>query len=280
MRVEVNLLGTLEATVAGVSIVPSATKPSQCLALLAINAGHIVTAATLIDELWGQHAPRRALSTLQTYIMQVRRRLQNAIDDNGQRTPKDILITKRVGYALEVEPDDVDAVRYERLAAAGRRAANDGDYLTASRKLAGALELWRGPALVDVPTGPQLGIEATRLEESRLSDLGLRIEADLRLGRHHQLLSELATLCARHRLVENFWAQYMLALYRSGRQWRALQVYREIRDTLVEQLGIEPTPRLQRLHHAMLSGDSALDEVSDGRGPVWAPDSRQVVALS
>ncbi len=287
MQVEINVLGPFEATVSGVSVVPTAAKPSQLLALLALNAGHIVTVSWLMDEIWDQNCPRRATSTLQTYILQLRRRLTLALADNGRRTSKDILVTKRAGYVLEIDPEQVDAVRYERLAALGRRAINEGDYEKASGMLHDALSLWRGPALVDLVRGPQLEIESVRLEASRLTDLELRIDADLRLGRHHQLLGELATLCARHPMLETFCAQYMLALYRSGRQWRALEVYRGMRDTIVDQLGIDPSPRLRRLHHGMLAGDYALDDpnfVTSGWVPGQAQDpvpltSRQVAAV-
>jgi DNA-binding SARP family transcriptional activator len=108
--------------------------------------------------------------------------------------------------------------------------------------------------LADVPAGPLLGIEAVRLEENRLGDLHLRIEADLRLGRHHQLLGELATLCARHPLLENFCAQHMVALCRCGRQSDALEAYRRLRAEMVGQLGVEPSPRVRNLHQSILCG--------------------------
>jgi DNA-binding SARP family transcriptional activator len=260
MRVEIKVLGPLEVSVGGVSIVPTASKPSQLLAMLALNAGHVVTLATLTDEIWDYQPPRSGVPTLHTYILKLRKKLQSALAMEGGVSSKDILTTRRAGYLLNLEPNDVDAVRYDRLSMAGRRAVNEGDHERASKTLGEALRLWRGPALADVATGPQLTIEAMRLEENRLGDLHLRIEADLRLGRHHQLLGELATLCARHPLLENFCAQHMVALYRSGRQSQALEAFRRLRSSLVEQLGVEPSPRLRQLHHGLLSGQAVIDD--------------------
>ena len=260
MRVEIKVLGPLEVSVGGISIVPTASKPSQLLAMLALNAGHVVTLAALSDEIWGYRPPRSGVPTLHTYILKLRRKLQDALVGKGDVTSKDILITRRSGYLLNVEPTDVDAVCYDRLSAEGRRAVNEGDHDRASATLGEALRLWRGSSLSDVPVGPQLAIEAMRLEENRLGDLHLRIEADLRLGRHHQLLGELATLCARHPLLENFCAQHMVALYRSGRQIQALEAYRRLRSSMVAQLGVEPAPRVRQLHHGILTGQPVIDD--------------------
>ncbi len=262
MRTEIRVLGPLEVSVGGVSIVPTASKPSQLLAMLALNAGHVVTVSALTEEIWDCQPPRSGVPTLHTYILKLRRKLEKALAGQGDVTSKDILITRRGGYLLDVEPADVDAVRYDQLSAAGRQAVNDGDHETASRTLGAALRLWRGHALADVPTGPLLAIEAMRLEENRLGDLHLRIEADLRLGRHHQLLGELATLCARHPLLENFCAQQMVALYRSGRQSQALEAYRRLRTDMMEQLAVEPSPRVRQLQRAILTGHAVMDDLN------------------
>jgi SARP family transcriptional regulator, regulator of embCAB operon len=277
MRVEIKVLGPLEVSVAGNSIVPTASKPSQMLAMLALNAGHVVTVNALTEELWECQPPPSGVQTLQTYVVKLRKKLQDALTDSAGVSAKDILNTRRAGYLLDVEPDDVDAVRYERLSAVGRRAVNDGDHLKASETLAEALNLWRGPALADITTGPVLSIEAMRLEENRLGDLYLRMESDLCLGRHHQLLGELATLCAKHPLMENFCAQHMVALYRSGRQCQALEAYRRLRTTMVDELGVEPSPRMRRLHAAILDGTTSVEgpehvpePVVDGAGRLMA----------
>lgn len=261
MQVEIGVLGPLEVSVGGVSIVPTASKPSQLLAMLALNAGTVVTVRALAEEMWGARPPRSGVQTLQTYILKLRRMLQRALADHEDVSSKDILITRRSGYLLAVEPGDVDAMRYDRLSAAGRQAVNEGKHEAASDMLSQALRMWRGSALDDVSTGPLLTIEAVRLEENRLGDLYLRIAADLQLGRHHQVLGELATLCAQHPLLENFCAQHMVALYRSGRQSEALDAFRRLRTEMVEQLGVEPSPRVQNLHQAILSGYAVADEL-------------------
>lgn len=268
MRVEVNVLGPFEVSVDGVSIVPSASKPRRLLAMLAFNAGRAVSTSALIEELWGQSPPPSALATLQTYVLQLRRRVSDALAGHGAGSSKDVLVTTPAGYLLDVGAGAVDAVRYDVLAAEGHRAINDGDDKEAARALGAALALWRGPVLTGIPLGSQLAIEATRLEQSRLSDLDLRIDAELRLGRHQQLIGELSTLCARYPMVENFCVHYMLALYRSGRQWQALQVYRDQRTLLISQLGIEPSRRLRAVHQAILKADPAIE------GPAAFSDRR------
>ncbi|MPZ83093.1 MAG: hypothetical protein GEV28_22955 [Actinophytocola sp.] len=260
MRVEINVLGPLKVSVAGVSIVPTASKPCHLLAMLALNAGRVVTVAALAEEIWGYQPPRSGVPTLHTYILKLRRRLQDALDGQDDKAAKDLLVTRRSGYLLNVEPEAVDAVKYDRLSAEGRRAVNDGDYEKTSQRLSEALGLWRGPALADVTIGPQLAIDVMRLNENRLGDLHLRIDADLRLGRHHQLLGELATLCAQHPLLENFCALQMVALYRSGRRSQAQAAYRHLRADMVDQLGVEPSPRLRQLHHAIVIGHAAVDD--------------------
>jgi SARP family transcriptional regulator, regulator of embCAB operon len=262
MRTEIKVLGPMVASVCGQSIVPTAGKPSQVLAILALNAGRVVTVSALCEEIWDYQPPRSSVPTLHTYILKLRRKLDDALAaSDGAVCAKDILVTRRAGYQLNVAPEDVDAACYDQLSAAGRHAVNEGDHETASRMLGAALRLWRGPALADVPTGPQLAIEAMRLEENRLGDLHLRIEADLKLGRHHQLLGELATLCARHPMLENFCVQHMIALCRSGRQSEALAAYRRLRAGMVEQLGVEPSRRVQYVHHAILTGQPISDDL-------------------
>ena len=252
---EIKVLGPLEAHENGRSVVPTAAKPRQILALLALEAGQVVPVPTLIEELWRLEPPRSALTTLQTYILHLRRQIDAALGPAGGA--KDLLATRHNGYQLNVE-GGVDVHKYERLTAAGTRAAERGDHEAASRLLRSALEVWRGPALVDVQAGLRLGIEVIRLEESKLSVLELCIDADLRLGRHYPLLSELAKLNASYPMHENLCAQFMIALYRSGRQWRALDVFRNLRDTLVDELGVEPSARLQLLQRAILRSDPSL----------------------
>jgi DNA-binding SARP family transcriptional activator len=259
MRIDINMLGPLQATLCDTDIVPSAPKQRQVLALLTVNANQLVTPSVMIDEVWDGNPPGAPLTTLQTYILHLRRLLNHALVDD-EHSAKDVLLTGHGGYTLTISPDRIDTGRYEQLVATGRRAVGLADYESASRILAEALNIWRGRVFVDVATGPQLQVERTRLEESRLSALDLRIDADLRLGRHRLLLDELAALCLRHPWFENFHAHYMLALHRSGLPSRALEVYRRFSHTVVRQLGVDPSRHLRKLHHAILSGDPVVDD--------------------
>jgi SARP family transcriptional regulator, regulator of embCAB operon len=256
---EVKVLGPLEARENGRSILLTASKPRQILALLAMSAGELVTVSELVEELWGLNAPRSAIQSVQTYILRLRQGIEAALPTGGVAVAKDVLVTRPCGYALDIAPQAVDVHGYQELAAAGERAMEANDYQAASRLFGSALSRWRGPALVDVRVGPRLGIEVARLEQSRLGVLESRIDADLGLGRHRQLLSELAELTTRYPMHEKLCAQYMTALYVSGCKWRALEVFRTLRQNLVEELGVEPSVHVQRLQRAILNCDEELD---------------------
>lgn len=252
------VLGPLAIDHNGTSIVPTAGKPRQILALLALRAGRTVPVASLIEEVWAEAVPRSAATTLQTYILQLRRMIAVAYDRPGDRCPKDILATTYGGYRLAVDAEHSDQRVYEELVRQGTRAQEAGDAEKASDLLRRALALWRGPALADVPVGPLLQLEILGLEEARLQALEQRIAADLSLGRYGPLIAELRVLTARHPLNENFCADLMTALYNSGSPWRALDEFRRLRTSLREELGVEPTDRLQRLHQAVLNGAPQL----------------------
>ncbi|WP_035847287.1 AfsR/SARP family transcriptional regulator [Kitasatospora azatica] len=256
---DIRVLGPLSAEIDGVSFVPSAGKPRQLLSLLALNANQVLPVPTLMEEIWGTEMPPSALTTLQTYILQLRRLIGAALGPDSPIDPKQVLVTRHGGYLLQVPPEAVDAYRYERLIAAGNDALDQGDDVSGSARLREAMATWRGSALVDVKIGPLLEIELVRLEESRLVALEQRIDAELRMGRHAELLTELTTLIARHPLHEGLHAQYMTALYRAGRQVRALEVYQGLRGRLVEELGLEPSTRIRQLHRAILGADPGLD---------------------
>lgn len=255
----VELLGPLHVELNGASAVPTAVKPKQIMALLALNPGRVVPVPTLMEEIWGTKPPQTAVTTLQTYILKLRRKLSSAAGPEQGAYVKDLLVTRHGGYALQIRPENVDLHGFERLSAEGRRAFARGDYETASRSFDRVLRMWNGPALVDVASGPFLSIEAMRLEESKLSCLGLRMESDLRMGRHAERTAELLDLAARYPLDEQWHFQAMLALYRSGRQARALDVYNRLRARLVEELGVEPSPRLRHLHQSILKVSPELD---------------------
>ncbi|MEU8674462.1 AfsR/SARP family transcriptional regulator [Streptomyces sp. NPDC048560] len=252
---EIKVLGPLDVRLDGTSVVPSAGKPRQILALLALRAGRIVPVPVLMEEIWGDRIPRSAQTTLQTYILQLRRRISAARPDARRPTAKDVLTTRFGGYQLSEPVVSSDVVDFQRLTAEGSSALERGEAGRAAELLGRALGLWQGPALVDVPTGPLLDTEILGIEEGRARALELRVEADLRLGRHADLIGELRMLVARHPLHESFHAQLMIALCRSGHNWRALEVYQQLRATLVGELGVEPSGRIQRLHQEVLSGD-------------------------
>lgn len=256
-QINVRLLGPLSAHLDHRQIAPSAAKQRQILALLALNTGRVVTVSTLVEELWGDYPPRSSATTLQTYILQLRNRLAAAsLGESGARA---VLSTRHGGYMLEETACETDVDEFDCLSAAGRTAAEIGDHRAASEQLGRALSLWRGPALVDVQLGRVLELEATSLEETRLGVLERRIEVDLALGRHTDLLGELTLLAARNPMNENFCALLITALYRSGHAARALKAFQRVRTVLRDELGIEPCPRLRRLQQAILSRDPALE---------------------
>lgn len=246
------MLGPLAAHLRHRPVVPSAAKQRQVLVLLALNAGTVVTTQTLVEELWGDNPPRSYATTVQTYILQLRTKLTQAAD--GARA-RQLLATRHRGYEIEKQSCRTDVADFERLVRSGRRAAEAGDPAAASALLGSALALWRGAALVDVPAGSILRAEVDSLEETRLAVLGRRIEADLALHRHTDLLGELTMLVARNPMNESFCAMLMLAYHRSGRPGCAIDAFRRIATDLRRELGVEPGPRLQLLHRAILSGD-------------------------
>jgi WD40 repeat protein/DNA-binding SARP family transcriptional activator len=224
-------------------------KPRAVLAVLLLHANEPVSADRLAAALWGQDAPAGAVKTVQVHIS----RLRKALGD------PDAVTTTPAGYRLRVRPGELDAERFAHGVAEGRRALEAGDPERAGLAFREALELWRGRPLAELEFEPFAQAEIARLEEQRLAALEALVEADLAAGRHGPLVSELRELLAEHPTRERLAAQLMLALYRSGRQSEALEVYREARRVLVEEAGIEPGPELQRLHEAILDQEPSLD---------------------
>lgn len=271
---DIGVLGALAVRQNGISITPTAPKPRQVLALLALHADKVVPVSVLTEELWAGTPPRSARTTLQTYVLQLRELIAAALEDGGasgeeQLSAKDVLVTSPGGYMLNSEGGTSDVREFERLAGLGYRAMDAEDYRGAAQQLRAALDLWSGSALTDVHAGTHLETEIRRLEESRLCALDQRIEADLHLGRHRELLSELTVLVSRYRTHENLHAQFMLALHRSGRRGDALEVYQRLRGTLVGDLGLEPSEGLRRLQHSVL--------MSNAEQPSEADDSQSLV---
>lgn len=230
-------------------LTPLAPKLREVLALLLLRHNQIVPMNALIDELWGENPPRSAQSTLQTYVYKLRKIFHAASGAVDGFT----LITKPAGYRVAIAPESIDAYRFEQLVKHGHSAAEDGDPRQAARSLAEALALWRGPALADVDTGELLSAYVTGLNENRVRALELRIQADMRLGRHRELISELRELTSGFPLHEGFHAQLMLALHRAGRRPEALEVYQSVRAKLIDELGIEPGLGLREIQQMILA---------------------------
>ncbi|MFD7490916.1 BTAD domain-containing putative transcriptional regulator [Streptomyces sp. NPDC059832] len=255
---DIEVLGTLAVRENGISITPTAAKPRQVLALLALHSDQVVPVSALIEELWAGAPPRSARTTLQTYVLQLRALIATALEqgpadgESDRGTAKDVLVTLPGGYLLNSGGGTSDVREFDRLAGMGYRAMDGGDFPGAARQLREALSLWSGPAFADVHGGIQLDMETQRLEETRLCALDQRIEADLRIGRHRELLAELTVLVSRYRTHENLHGQFMLALHRSGRRGEALDVYQRLRTTLVRELGLEPSAALRRLQRSIL----------------------------
>lgn len=217
------------------------------LSILLAARGRVVGTDRLIDELWADRPPRAATSTIQGYVMRLRRRLAAA----GRAE----LLTRGRGYELVVDDVQVDAAVFERHLTAGRRLIADGDLESAVVRLSTGLDLWRGPALADVPRCPTVEAEALRLDQARLSALEVCIGAQLDLGRHAGVVDELHRLAHEHPLREKLWAQLIVALYRCGRRAEALDAYHRIRVRLVDELALEPGPELRDLQSAVLADD-------------------------
>jgi DNA-binding SARP family transcriptional activator len=241
---EFRILGPVEAVDEAGPVTIGGQKQRALLGLLLLHAGEAVATDRIVDELWGEQPPKTATTSLQNFVSQLRRLLG-----------PDVLVTKPPGYLLRVEPDGLDAARFERLLTEARRAEPD----ERARKLRDALALWRGPPLADLAYETFAQGEIRRLEELRLDALEERIDADLELGQAGELVGELETLVEQHRTRERLRGQLMLALYRSGRQAEALQAYLDARRALVDELGIEPSPALQQLYRSILRQETALE---------------------
>ncbi|UGQ11792.1 AfsR/SARP family transcriptional regulator [Yinghuangia sp. ASG 101] len=253
------ILGPLLMEGADRASVPRAPKQRQLLALLLLNANEVVSTDACIEELWDERPPRSARSTLQTYVLLLRRALRRATPHPNTGVARQKLETRERGYLLNVDTGELDLDEFECRVLSGRAALARGDDAEASAQLRAALGMWRGEPLADIFAGPILRAHLVRLEEHRFDIREECVEADLRLGRHHELLSELRGLVARHPANENLAAQMMLALYRSGRQAQALETFADLRRVLDEELGLEPSPRMRLLHQAVLTYDARLD---------------------
>jgi DNA-binding SARP family transcriptional activator len=245
------LVGALEVRHDGVPVPVAAAKQRVLIAVLALAAGEPVTVERLIACLWGDQPPLTARNTLQNYVLRLRRTL--AVD--AEPGP---LVSSPAGYRLDVDTDTVDVHRFRSLLRSAQSTALTGDLASAAALLDEALGLWRGEPLADVPSEVLHREVVPGLVEQRLAALEQRIDLDLDLGRHRELVTELVALTTEHPLRERIWAQLMLALYRSGRPAEALDAYRQAGKVLAEELGIDPGPELHTLHQAVLTNDATL----------------------
>jgi DNA-binding SARP family transcriptional activator len=249
-EIEFCLLGPLEVRCGGVVAAVRPGRQRAVLAGLLLNAGQIVPVDMLAEVLWGRASPPSARVAVQNYVMRLRRSLGEA----GRAR----ISTQPGGYLIRVQADELDLSRFEALLAAARGAAQRGCWQEAATQAGAALSLWRGEPLADVESDMLAQREAPRLAELRLQAVETRIGADLHLGRHAEVVVELQRLADAHPLREHLCALLLLALYRSGRQGEALAAYRQARQVLVGELGIEPGPELRELHQQILAADQAL----------------------
>jgi predicted ATPase/DNA-binding SARP family transcriptional activator len=254
------ILGPLEVLVDGVPLDLGGPRHRILLATLLVYAGKVVSADRMIEALWGETPPASAASMLHVRVSELRKALRPA----GEAAD---ILTRGSGYVLRVDGDDIDAERFRRLVVTGRQVGSGGDHESASARLRDALSLWRGPALADVADRPFARAEIARLDALRVQALEDRVEADLAVGRHEELVVELTGLVNEQPLRERLHGQLMLALYRAGRQGEALEAFQAARTVLVERLGIEPGNELQRLQAAILRHDPALDQPRAASAP-------------
>ena len=241
------ILGPLEVCDGDRVVALGGARCRAVLAVLVVSANRPVSVGRLIDEVWGDPSPASAGNVVQGHVSDLRRALgRDAIETRGD------------AYVLHVERAGRDVDRFEQLASSGSELLRDGRPQEASASFAEALALWRGPALGDIAEGGLLVAEALRLDEMRLHAVERRIEAELECGHHAELVGELRALVAEHPLREPLRAHLAVALYRAGRPVEALDVLRDARRSLADELGLDPGPRLQELERAILQHDPAL----------------------
>ena len=258
----IRILGPLEVRFCGDAIALGGAKQRAVLALLALHADEIVPIERLIDELWHDDPPRSAAHSLEAYVSRLRQLLE----------PAGLHVRRHgVGYALVLGDASLDARSFARLHDESAQAAAAGDDVRASSLASAALALWRGAVLADVPLGRWASVEAERLEERRLLVFEQRVEAELRLGRHEDLVAELQAVARHHPYRERLVGLTMLALYRSGRPADALDAYEQTRLRLAEDLGLQPGTELQQLSGRIVRHDPALRLAAGRDESVTAP---------
>jgi DNA-binding SARP family transcriptional activator len=254
------ILGPLEALDGERQLPLGGARQRAVLAVLLLHANETLTRDVIVDELWGEDAPPTAAKVLQNCVSALRKEL-----------PPETIRTVGGAYGITLEPGELDRDRFERLLADGRAALEAGDHADAADQFRRALALWRGAPLSDFSYEGFAQDEIKRLEELHVAALEDRIEAELALGHHDELVPELEALVTMHPLRERLRGQLMLALYRAGRQAEALESYRAARRTLLAELGIEPGRALRELEQAILAQAPALDASKRQQEPVLRP---------
>lgn len=267
VRMEYRVLGPVEVRHSGRTVDLGGGKQRALLAVLLMHAGQVVSVDRLLDVLWDGRPPSTAVTQLQGLVSRLRRTL--AVDD-GDPTR---LLTRPPGYVLEVAPGEVDLHDFEQLVDAAHQQMATGEMGAAADRLRAALSLWRGPPLGGVDIAELVEVEVPRLQEHRLSALEDRIEADLAVGRHAELIAEVRALVAAHPFRERLRGQLMIALYRAGRRAEALAAYRQGGAVLAEELGLDPGAELRRLEQMILTADSSLDLAVAPEAAEGAPTS-------
>ena len=250
------LLGALEVSANGAVAELGPPKQRALLAVLLLHAGEIVPVDRLIDLLWGEHPPRTAAHSIQIYVSDLRR----ALESLGGRQ---VLATRAPGYQLDTDPETIDARRFERLVEDGTRQIRDGDLAGGAEVLRTALRLWRGPALSDFAYEEFAQPYIRRFHDLHLDAIEQVAAAELEAGRASEVVPMLDAAIREDPLRERSRELLMLALYRSGRHAEALRTYQQLRTALVEELGLDPSPPLQRMQERILLHDPSLLPKSD-----------------
>jgi DNA-binding response OmpR family regulator len=250
--VEFRVLGPVDVWNDGAVLPLRGAKVRELLSLLLLHRGRVVSIERLVDELWDGEPPAASTAALRVYVSRLRKLLSGA----GQEA---LLVTHPSGYRLDVPDGAIDLARFESLAADARAAMADGNFERASTGFRAALGLWRGSAFADICATQAASVESARLEEIRLELFEDCMDAELECGRHRRILSELQAAVAANPLRERLWGQRMTALYRSGRQAEALAAFQEYRTYLADELGLDPSPQIVKLHEAILTRAADID---------------------
>src|ERR1039458_4200862 len=251
----VGVLGPVAAWYGDQELSVGQPRQQAVLGILAMRANRVISRGELVDAVWGQDPPASAEGGIYTYVAGLRRIIE---PNRSLRGPGRVLVSAGAGYVLHLVPGQPDAVSFEQHLGRARQLRKGGDPVGAVTALNSALALWRGIAFAGVP-GPFAETERTRLSELRSAAAEERADVLLALGRHEEVVPDLTVMVAEHPLRERMRGLLMIALYRGGRHAESLRVFAEGRRVLAEELGIDPSSELSRIHQQILTADTALD---------------------